>query len=138
MFLGCLCERTLSFAVFPCGKRVRWSSSGRRPTDLPRAQSCQGPTDNVNAIFVNRPFQFNKRSQLFIGRTMKRFPSSRCASAIQIVRPHCEMRSACLSQTSIRIVPLADCNASAARHRASDRAAFCACSRQQAAVAGKI
>src|SRR5436189_5712429 len=67
MFLGCLCERTLSFAVFPCGKRVRWSSSGRRPTDLRLAQSCQGPTDNVNAIFVNRPFQFNKRSQLFIG-----------------------------------------------------------------------
>src|SRR6266550_9125820 len=67
MFLGCSCERTLSFAVFPCGKRVMWSSSGRRPTDLRLAQSCQGPTDNVNAIFVNRPFQFNKRSQLFIG-----------------------------------------------------------------------
>ena len=28
-----------------------------------------------------------KRSQLFIRRTTKRFPSSRCASAIQIVRP---------------------------------------------------
>jgi hypothetical protein len=31
--------------------------------------------------------QFEKRSQLFIRRTTKRFPSSRCASAIQIVRP---------------------------------------------------
>src|SRR6266480_2604713 len=39
----------------------------KTPYDLPRAQSCQGPTDNVNAIFVNRPFQFDKRSQLFIG-----------------------------------------------------------------------
>jgi hypothetical protein len=71
-------------------------------------------------------------------RTMKRLPSPRCASAIQLVPPHCEMCSACLPPTSIRIVPLADCNASAARHRASDRAAFCAGSPQQAAVEGKI
>src|SRR5436189_6027881 len=36
----------------------------------------------------NRRFQFQKSRQLFIrARTTKRFPSSRCASAIQIVRP---------------------------------------------------
>ena len=38
--------------------------------------------------FPNRGFQFQKRRQLFISaRTMNRFPLSRCASAIQIVRP---------------------------------------------------
>src|SRR5882724_8101003 len=40
------------------------------------------------AAAVNRLFAFQKRRQLFIcARTMKRFPSSRWASAIQIVRP---------------------------------------------------
>ena len=42
------------------------------------------PTQGVSP---SRRFQFQKRSQLFIARTTKRFPSSRCASAIQIVRP---------------------------------------------------
>jgi hypothetical protein len=40
-----------------------------------------------NFTVQNRPFQFEKRSQLFRPHTTKRFPSSRCASAIQIVRP---------------------------------------------------
>jgi hypothetical protein len=35
---------------------------------------------------VNRRFEFQKRNQLFIACTTNRFPSSRCASAIQIVR----------------------------------------------------
>jgi hypothetical protein len=43
--------------------------------------------DQIHREFVNRPFQFNKRSQSFIGADNERFPSSRCASAIQIVRP---------------------------------------------------
>ena len=38
-------------------------------------------------LSANRRFQFYKRSQLLSARTTKRFPSSRCASAIQIVRP---------------------------------------------------
>jgi len=36
---------------------------------------------------ANRRFEFDKRSQLFIARTAKRFPSPRYASAIQIIRP---------------------------------------------------
>jgi hypothetical protein len=31
--------------------------------------------------------EFNKRGQFSFARTTKRFPLSRCASAIQIVRP---------------------------------------------------
>ena len=31
--------------------------------------------------------EFNKRGQFSFARTTKRFPSSRCASAIQMVRP---------------------------------------------------
>src|SRR5262245_44286767 len=39
-------------------------------------------------IYANHRLEFEKRSQLFIGaHERKRFPSSRCASAIQIVRP---------------------------------------------------
>ena len=44
------------------GFSLREEGSGGAPQE-----DAQGPTDNVNAIFVNRPFQFNKRSQLFIG-----------------------------------------------------------------------
>ena len=36
---------------------------------------------------ANRPFEFQKRSQLFIRTHNETLPSSRCASAIQIVRP---------------------------------------------------
>src|SRR5215472_14245248 len=37
----------------PCGKRVRWSSLGRRPTGLARVQLCQAPIADVNTIFEN-------------------------------------------------------------------------------------
>src|SRR5436190_16684703 len=34
LFFPFVVRANLSFAVFPCGKRARWSSSGRRLTDL--------------------------------------------------------------------------------------------------------
>src|SRR5262245_34456250 len=44
------CASEPSARGLPCGKRVRWSSLGRRPTDLTRARVCQPPHDNVNSI----------------------------------------------------------------------------------------
>src|SRR5262249_27809722 len=63
--LGCASE---PFArELPCGKRVRWNSGGRRPTDLARIRLCQPLEDNVNAFFSKRRFQLNKRRQVFLG-----------------------------------------------------------------------
>jgi hypothetical protein len=41
----------------------------------------------ADAAIASRRFQFQKRGQLSSARTMKRFPSSRCASTIYIARP---------------------------------------------------
>jgi len=41
----------------------------------------------IHRELVNCPLQFQKRSQLFIRVHNETLPSSRCASAIQIVRP---------------------------------------------------
>ena len=41
----------------------------------------------IHRELVNRPFQFQKRSQHFIGAHNETLSSSRCASTIQIVRP---------------------------------------------------
>ena len=41
----------------------------------------------ASRLWRNRCFQFQKRRQLFISTHKDRFPSPRCASAIQIVRP---------------------------------------------------
>ena len=51
---------------YPCGKRVRWSSQGRRLTDLARAPVCRRATGSVNAVFATCLLQFRNRSQLFI------------------------------------------------------------------------
>jgi hypothetical protein len=56
-----------------CGKRVRWSSWGRRPTDLARAPPCPLPTDNVNTIVANYQIQ-SPKTQLgvfFLVRCLK-------------------------------------------------------------------
>src|SRR5260370_36188565 len=54
--------------------------------DGPPYSAC-GSVLSVSPVSKHRRFQFHKRRQLFIARTTKRFPSLRCASAIQIVRP---------------------------------------------------
>jgi hypothetical protein len=53
-----LVVRTIPFVhALPCGKRVRWSSFARRPTDLARVQVCQATTENVNIILKGRRFE---------------------------------------------------------------------------------
>ena len=42
------CMNEPSVTVNPCGKRARWSSLGRRLTDLARVAVCQTPRGNVN------------------------------------------------------------------------------------------
>jgi hypothetical protein len=51
---------------------------------MPVAPALQNQTHRE---LMYRPLQFQKRSQQFIGVTIKSFPSPRCASATQIVRP---------------------------------------------------
>jgi hypothetical protein len=43
-----------AFSFGPCGKRVSWSSWGRRLTDLARARLWQTATESVNSIFASR------------------------------------------------------------------------------------
>ena len=59
------------------GFSLREEGSGGAPQEdalrTYRGRNPARPTDNVNAIFVNRPFQFQKRSQLFVGVHNKTF-----------------------------------------------------------------
>ena len=61
-----------SFAVFPCGKRVRWSFSGRTPNRLSASaillnilMLCQGEKDVGPHVYVRISRDTNKRLQSF-------------------------------------------------------------------------
>jgi hypothetical protein len=87
-----LCERAVRSQVYPAGRGSGGALLGRRPTDLARVQACRKFKDSVNKnvgassyiaaanrggrhylnlfsknVDTNRPFKFQKRSQLFIG-----------------------------------------------------------------------
>src|SRR5438309_9540910 len=61
-----LCERTLNVRGFPCGKRARWSSLKRRPTDLAQrtlrklSGHCQEFSGSFDLMFLSHQVLFDR------------------------------------------------------------------------------
>ena len=104
MWILWMCERSLCSRL-PCEKRIRWRLFGKRSIRLNASASLPAAGGQCQYYFANRrccfpsakvtllllllglSYRFQFQKGFSSARTTKRFPSSRCASTIQIVRP---------------------------------------------------
>src|SRR2546423_13578892 len=101
MFLGWLCERGRSLAVYPCGKRVRWPGGVAQRTwrgailqstpapcqyhSLLKRKNHEPQIARISPMQPDCRFKFRKRGQLFIGVHTEAFS----VPSVRVRNPDC-------------------------------------------------